>query len=222
MSDEDEDYRSMAITTRDVLQEDRPAWEPIYGKLKPDFEALDTALTGLDKLTGRTGGGSGRMKAEQEALDAALPVIQGIRAVQLDTPNEALEGLAKLNRTTLDDLRDTAQVNKLRDLWKAADGIRPALADERVTDAHLLQLDEKTEALAKLIGAPRKQSIADAQVTAKEAEWMTRVRAAIGRLDVRVPNLKSELPDVVARYRKARKLIKLGGRKAKPPKPPKP
>ena len=214
MSDDDEDFRTMAITTRDVLKEDQPLWEPLYAKMTPNYAALDGALTGLDNLTGRTGGGS-RMKAEQQALDAAMPVVNGIRAVQLDTPDDTLKGLAKLNRTTLDNLRDTAQVNKMRDLLKAANGIKTALADERVTQTHLDTLAEKTEALAKLTGAPRKQVITDSQVTAKETELIDQVRAAIKALDTRVPNLKGDLPDVVARYQKARKLIKLGGRSKK-------
>ncbi len=36
------------------------------------------------------------------------------------------------------------------------------------------------------------------------------VRRAIGKLDVRVPNLESDLPELVAAYRKARQIVDAG------------
>ena len=65
---------------------------------------------------------------------------------------DALTGLAKLNRTTPDDLRDATQVNRVKDLLNAANGIKPQPAEERVAQAHLTNLDAKTEALDLLEG----------------------------------------------------------------------
>ena len=218
MSDKDENYRSMAIATRDELKSDRTQWEPTYAKLATDYTALEEALTGLDELIGPAGSHgatTARMRAEQAALDAAVPVLRGMRAAQLDHPDASLAELSKLTRSDLDDLRDTLQVNRLRDLHKAATDNLPQLQEERVTADHLLKLHNATDLLAGLVGSPRKQIIADSQITDSEADWMKKVRAAIKRLDVRVPNLESDLPEVVGRYRRARKLIKLGGRSKK-------
>lgn len=215
MTDSDEDYRSMTIAVRDELQDTRADWEPVYAKLTAEYEALDETLTALDTLGGPLGTGgftTARMKAEQEALDASVTVLNGVKAVQLDAPRPELGEWAKMTRTKLDELRDTKQVDKMRALLQAAHTITAALADELVTADHLTRLDTKVEALAKLVGSPRKQVIANTQITAKERELLAKLRTAIDRLDTRVPNLKSTLPEVVKRYQKARKVIKLGGR----------
>ncbi len=218
MTDNDENFRSMCIAVRDELQDTRADWEPTYGKLTAEYAALDGALERLDALGGPGGTGghtTARMKAEQEALDASMTVLNGIKAVQLDAPRPELAEWTTMGRTKLDELRDTKQVDRMRDLLKAASTIKPELADELVTSDHLGTLDTKVEALAKLVGAPRRQIIANTQVTAQETELMKQLRTAIDRLDTRVPNLKSTLPDVVARYKKARQVIKLGGRSKK-------
>lgn len=216
MSDEDEDYRSMCITVRDVLQDDRPRWEPEYPKMVADFVALDTGLKGLDALTAKTateGFTNARGLAEQVALTDVMVVVQGIKAVYLDGKHPELAGLAELTRTAVDILRDTKQVDKMRDILKVAGTIKPELADERVKDKHLEKADESVEALSKLVGKPRKQTIDNAALTQKEKALIEDIKAAISNLDTRVPNLKEDLPDVVQRYKKARKVIKVAGRK---------
>ena len=216
MTDEQVNFESMALNVRQLLGKARPQWAPLYAKMVADFEALDAALgqagTQATMLAagGSTGYTSAKDLAEVAMLDAAMPVLQGIKALQLDAPDPALAPLAAHTRTTLDELRDLTQVKMLRALHTAALARATALAGERVTAAQIAALDAKIAVFEPLIGAPRQATTAGATLRERSVASLGAARTALKRLDVRVPNLVGELPELVANYKKARIIVDAG------------
>lgn len=216
MTDDQINFQDMARNVRKLLAEARPQWEPLYAKLVPDFEALDTALgaagTQAQALAG--GGSTGYTEAKDLAeiamLDAAMPVLRGVKALQLDAPDPALAKLAAHTRTTLDHLRGQVQVDTLHELATQAQARAKALAGERVTAAQLLALTEKTGAFEKLLGAPRLATATGSTRREQAVASLGAAHTALERLDVRVPNLVDDLPELVARYEKARITVDAG------------
>ena len=226
MTDEQVNFESMALNVRQLLAGARPQWAPLYAKMVADFEALDSALGQAGSQAtvlaagGSTGYTSAKDLAEVAMLDAAMPVLRGIKALQLDAPDPALAPLAAYTRTTLDELRDLTQVKTLRALHTAALAHAAALAGERVTAAQIAALDAKIMVFEPLIGAPRQATTAGATLRERSVASLGQARAALKRLDVRVPNLVGELPELVANYKKARVIVDAGhGPKTPPPTP---
>ena len=216
MTDEQINFQNMALNVRQLLVDARPQWEPLYAKLVADFEALDAAV-GLYGTTAqaRAGGGSkgyteAKDLAEVAVLDAAMPVLGGIKALQLDAPDPALTKLAAHTRTTLDELRGLAQLDTLRALHTEALARATALAGERVTAAQLTDLDEKIKLYEPLLGSPRRAVTAGSTLRDQSVAAQGAARKALKRLDVRVPNLVGDLPELVAKYRKDRMIVDAG------------
>ena len=231
MTDEQINFENMALNVRQLLATARPQWSALYPKMVADFEALDAALgqAGTQATALAASGSSGYTEAkdlaEVAALDAAMPVLRGIKALQLDAPDPTLAPLAAHTRTTLDELRGAAQVKALRALHTAALAHTPALAGERVTAAQIAALDAKIGAFEPLLGAPRLATTAAATLREQSVGSLGAARTALKRLDVRVPNLVDDLPELVANYKKARIIVDAGhGPKpdAGQPAPPKP
>lgn len=216
MTDEQINVENMALNVRQLLAKARPQWAPLYPKMVPDFEALDAALgqAGTQGTALAAGGSAGYTEAKDLAevavLDAAMPVLRGIKALQLDAPDPALAPLAAYTRTSLDELRGLTQVKTLRALHTAALARTTALADERVTAAQLAALDAKIAAFEPLVGAPRQATTAAAALREQSVAALGAARAALKRLDVRVPNLTDDLPELVASYKKARVIVDAG------------
>ena len=223
MTDEQINFQNMALNVRKLLADARPQWEPLYGKLVADFAALDAALgqygTTAQALAGggSTGYTTAKDLAEVAVLDAAMPVLRGVKALQLDAPNPALAKLAAHTRTTLDELRGQLQVDALRALHAQALAHAAALADERVTAAQLTALDQKIKLYEPLLGTPRQAATAGATLREQSVAAQGAARTALKRLDVRVPNLVDKLPELVANYQKTRVIVDAGhGPKAAP------
>lgn len=224
MTDEQRNTQAMALNVRALLAESQPQWAPLYPKMVPDFEALDTALGQLGaRAQALAGGGSGgyadaRDLAEVAVLDAAMPVLRGIKALQLDAPDPALAALAAHTRSSLDNLRGQAQADTLRELHTQALARAQALEEERVTADHLGALDQKIKLFVPLLGTARQAITAGSALREQSVASLEAARKALKRLDVRVPNLTDDLPDLVARYKKARIIVDAGrGPKATPP-----
>lgn len=216
MTDKEINYQTMAEAVRQLLKETRPQWEPLYKKLVADYTALDTALTGLDaKAQARGGQGStgyteAKDQAEIKALDAAMPVLRGVKALYSDGAHPGLAKLAAHTRSSLDDLRGAVQVAALEELHKQARAVATDLADEMVTTTHLDALRDTTAAYKPLLGTPRQQISAGTLLRDDAVRHLGEARKAIGKLDVRVPNLESALPELVAAYHKARQIVDAG------------
>lgn len=226
MTDEQINFENMALNVRQLLAKARTQWAPLYPKMVPDFEALNEALgqAGTQGTALAAGGSAGYTEAKDLAevavLDAAMPVLRGIKALQLDAPDPVLAPLAAHTRTSLDELRGLMQVKTLRALHTAALAHAAALAEERVTAAQLAALDTKITAFEPLVGAPRQATTAAAALREQSVASLGAARTALKRLDVRVPNLMDELPDLVANYQKARIIVDAGhGPETPPPTP---
>ena len=216
MTDRELNFRNMALEVHKLLRTARPQWEPLYRKLLPDFTLLDTALDGLDgklqKLEGQgsTGYTAAKDLAEIRTLDAAMPVLQGIKTLVHDGEYPALAKLAKHTRNSLDDLRGPVQVAALEELHTQALAHAKALADEMVTAAQITTLDNEIGLYKPLVGTPHEQINAGALLRDDAVKYLGEVRKALKSLDVRVPNLQSALPDLVAAYKKAREIVDAG------------
>lgn len=216
MTNDQLNFQNMALAVRKLLADVRSQWAPLYPKMVPDYEALDAALgTAGTQAQALAGGGStgytdAKDLAEVAMLDAAMPVLRGIKALQLDAPDPALAPLAAHTRTTLDHLRGQPQVDTLRELAKQAQARATALEAERVTAAQLQALTDKTAAFELLLGAPRQATNAGSVRREQAVASLGSARAALKRLDVRVPNLVDDLPELVANYQKARVIVDAG------------
>ena len=216
MTDAEINYQGMALNVLKLLREARPTWEPLYRKLLPDYQALETALAGLDGTaqqragTGSKGYTAAKDQAEIAALDAAMPVVQGLKALYQDGTHPALSKVAAYTRTKLDALRGLTQVAALEDLHTTAQALAQDLAEEQVTAAQIKALGDRTAAFKPLIGTPRQQVAAGSVLREDAVKQLAEARAAIKRLDVRVPNLQSALPELVAQYEKARLIVDAG------------
>lgn len=221
MIDEDEDYRTMVVGVDRLLTEERPAWEAIYPNMVPAYDAVHQAMNGLSgvrqKLTGTGGGGSAdaKEKAEEAALDAAMKVIKGLRTVREglkgDVPPELVRA-TQWQRSELDDLRDTELVDTLQGIRTVAKPYEAALVGERVTAAHLLKLEDTTEAYGKLVGAPRGEIVDAAALRKQERKHIADLRNdLIPKLDARMDNLEEDMPELVARYRQLRIIVNTSG-----------
>ena len=222
MTDVEINFQNMATQVLALLTQQRPAWEPLYHKMLPDYQALQAALADLDtKAQQRSGTSSkgyteAKDLAELSALDAAMPVVQGLKALYLEGGHPALGRVATYSRSGLDGMRGTTQVAALEDLYATALPLAPALAEELVTAAQLQGLHDRTLAYKPLLGTPRQQATTGSALREAAVRHLAEARQALTRLDVRVPNLRATLPDLVAAYEKARMIVDAGhGKKAK-------
>ncbi|RZK46013.1 MAG: hypothetical protein EOO59_20020 [Hymenobacter sp.] len=216
MTDEQLNFQGMARNVRRLLADTAAQWQPLYPKLATDVAALDAALAVFDTAAqarvgiGTQGYTDARDLAEVAALDAAMPVLRGLRAVQLDAPDPALAPLTQHSRTTLDALREQTQLATLKELLKQARLHAAALADERVTAAHLQALADQLARYEPLLGTARQQVASGAVLRTQAVAALAAARIALKRLDVRVPNLQDDLPALVETYRKTRVVVDAG------------
>jgi hypothetical protein len=216
MTDAELNYQNMAQQVLALLAAQRPSWEAVYKKLLPDYLALQTALAALDtKLQQRSATGSkgyteAKDQAELAVLDAAMPVVQGLKTLYLDGDHPALGTIAKYSRSALDAMRSPAQVAALENIYTTALPLAAALADELVTGTQLQALHDRTAAYKPLLGTPRQQATTGATLREAAVQHLGEDRQALARLDVRVPNLAGTLPELVAAYEKARVIVDAG------------
>ncbi len=216
MTDGEVNYLGMARNVLQLLTDQRPAWENVYKKLLPDYTALQTALAVLDeKIQQRSGLGSqgytdAKDQAEVAVLDAAMPVVQGLKALYLDGGHADLGKAAAYTRSGLDDMRGLPQVVALENLYTTALPLAAALAEEQVTAEQLQALHDRTAAYKSRLGAARQQITGGSALREAAVQHLAEARQALARLDVRVPNLQSTLPELVAAYEKARVVVDAG------------
>ena len=220
MTDTELNYQGMALNVLKLLRDARPSWEKVYAKLLPDFTALEAALTSLDSKTQQlTSSSKGYTEAKDLAeiavLDAVMPVVQGLKALYQDGTHPALGKVVSYTRTALDALRGLTQVATLESIYEVAHPLTTELVEELVSAEQLELLRARTAAYKQLIGTPRQQISNGSVLREATVLHLAEARTALGRLDVRVPNLQAALPELVAQYQQARFLVNAGrGRKA--------
>ena len=200
-----------------LLTGTRAQWEPLYAKLVPDYTALQQALAAVDGKAERQGsaGSEGytdaKDKAEDLALDATTPVLQGLKALQLDAPQPERAKVAGYTRAALEKMRDQALADALADIGRVAAPLAAALAEERVTATQLEAQRVSAVAFGKLVGTPRGQIVVGSSLRRQTLEDLAKARTALERLDVRIPNLRPELPELVSQYQQLRQIVNAGG-----------
>ncbi len=221
MTDAEINFQNMANQVLTLLTGQRPAWEPAYQKMLPDYQALQAALADLDTKAQQRSGSStkgyteAKDLAELAALDAAMPVVQGLKALYLEGGYLHLARVAAYSRSGLDDMRGATQIAAFEDLYATALPLALALAEELVTAAQLQALHDRTLAYKPLLGTPHQQVTAGSALREAAVRHLAEARQALTRLDVRVPNLRATLPELVAAYEKARVIVDAGhGHKA--------
>ncbi|WP_210514771.1 hypothetical protein [Hymenobacter terricola] len=216
MTAEEINFQGMALNTLGLLTTWRAEWEALYKKLLPDYTALQTALGQVDEKAQLRGGlgsaGYTQAKdlAEVKALDAAMTVLNGIKALYMDGEHPGLATLARHTRSSLDEMRGLPQVAALEELHKQALPLAAALAEELVTADDLLALHDATAAFKPLLGTPRQQTVAGSLLREDAVLHLGDARKALHRLDVRVPNLGGQLPDLVKEYFRLREIVDAG------------
>jgi uncharacterized protein (DUF3084 family) len=86
-----------------------------------------------------------------------------------------------------------------------------------VTPQQLQALHDRTAAFKTLLGTPRQQAATSTTLREAAVQHLAEARQALARLDVRVPNLASTLPALVADYQKARTVVDAGHGPKTPP-----
>ncbi|SDY21577.1 hypothetical protein [Hymenobacter psychrophilus] len=216
MDDKSQNYRIMAQGVLALLTRTRPEWEARYAKLLPDYETLQQALAEVDtqaqarSSTGTAGYTSAKDAAETAALDAALVVVNGLRTLQLDTPRPALAKVAAYSPSALTKLRDQAQADALIEIGTVAAPLAAELAAELITADQLTRQRDTAAAFAAMVGVARTQTVAGAAARRQALDHLAEARAALERLDVRMPNLRPFLPELVAQYEQQRRVIDAG------------
>jgi|GEM_PF-2114419 len=216
MTDDEVNYWTMTKEVRKLLEAARSQWEALYPKMVPDYSRLDTALAGIDaklqKVSGLSSKGytADKDKAEIRTLNAALPIIKGIKALAHDGDYPGLKKMAKYTFAKLDKMRDSLQVAALEELHTQAVALTDDLAEEMVTGGHIKKLGDEIKLYKPMVGTPHEQINAKSLLRDDYVEFMKEAKKAIKGLDVRVPNLESALPDLVKAYWKARQVIDAG------------
>ena len=216
MTDEELNYRTMARQAEHYLSTTRPTWEPAAPRLLPAYQRVVELLTDFDTVAAQRSGLSSqgytdaKDQAEAAAVAAAMRVVKGLRAVQLDAPRPELAPVAAYTESGLKRLRDEALAHALDALRAAAQPLAAALADARVTAGHLAALDDATAAYRQLVGTPRGQIMQGSTLRTTGKKLVAQLRDAFDALDTRLDTLDEDFPELVAGYRQARRLVQAG------------
>ncbi len=215
MTDIEINFRAMARLAEQQLANTRATWEAAAPRMVPDYQTLVGLLASFDEVAaqrsglGSTGYTDAKDLAETAAVAAAMRVVKGLRALQLTQAQPELVKTAAYSNSSLVNLRNEALVMAL-DAIRAAAQPRAALAEERVTAAHLAALDAATAAYRPLVGTPRGQIIQGTALRTTGKKLVAQLRDAFAPLDTRMDTLEEEFPDMVARYHQARRLGQAG------------
>ena len=218
MTDIEINYRAMARQALQKLTDYRPTWEPAAPRLLPDYLKVQGLVKNFDDIgttlsgTGSQGYTDAKDLAEAAAVAAAMRVVKGIRAIQLNQYRSELATVAAYDKTDLEHLRDENLVTALEAIAQAAATVADELADERVKAPQLKALDDALKAYRPLVGTPRGQIIVGSTLRTTAKKLVAQLREAFGPLDTRMDNLgeEEEFKPMVAEYRKARMIVDAG------------
>jgi hypothetical protein len=218
MTDREINYRAMARQAVATLTSYRAVWEKAAPRMVPDFtkvlglvKSFDTIGTTLSG-TGSQGYTDAKDLAEDVAVAAAMRVVKGLRTIQLNSYRPELAKAAAYDKSDLDGLRDEALVRALEAIAEAAAPVADELAEERVKDTQLNDLDQKTDLYRPLVGTPRGQVLKGSTLRTTAKKLVAQLREAFVPLDTRMDNLgeEEEFADMVAEYKKARRIVDAG------------
>lgn len=191
---------------------------PALAKASTDFDAVVEQIKakGLEVDTASAGKASKKAQAEEDLIDALVPVSSALVALASVSKDSELRARAAATESQLRKMRDT-------DLAKKAEGIRldaaaklQAAADYGLTQEMLTELEGKTKAFSAAMG--ERESSVGQRVGAKSA-LMDLYSAAdeilTGRVDNLMPLLRRKEPQLCEEYNSTR-LIRDAGLRHKP------
>jgi hypothetical protein len=213
MTDREIDFANMARLAYRELTDQRPQWEQRSPDMVADFEQLNNFLQAFDEVATRTGGKGAKEytdtkdRAEHAAEVAAGRIVRGLRVLQLNVKNPALANVASYTPSSLNPLHGQELLEALNAIASAAAGVSPLLANEGVTDEHLKALDDAIALYTSLVDVPNNDNVVaqGAALNGSARQVVKEMRNVLHRLDVRIDNLRDEIPGLAQRYDDARR-----------------
>lgn len=202
MTDEAQYFFSVTRHLSVVLAGHRQRWEPLYPKLLPDYLALEQVIAQAAANASTTAGAL--HLAQQSVLAAALPVLEGIQAIQVDGHHAHLQYFPPLTREFLEALEALVLLDNLEMLDHWAASLWDELEEELVTPSHRRDFKRALEAFTRLTLAAT-PGLPVAENAFPVPDQLTSMRAVLVRLDTRIPRLADVLPDLVIDYFRLRK-----------------
>ena len=211
MTDREIDYAKMARLVYRELTDQRPQWEQRSPDMVADFEQLNNYLQAFDEVAAHTGGKNtheytdAKDRAEHAAEIAAGRIVRGLRVLQLGVRNPALANVASYTPSSLNPLHGQELLEALNAIASAAAGVAPLLANEGVTDEHLKALDDAIALYTSLVDLPNTTINQGKALNGTARQVVKQLRGVLQRIDVRIDNLRDEIPGLAQRYDDARR-----------------
>jgi hypothetical protein len=210
MTDREINYAKMARQLYRVLTDQRPQWEARNPGAVADFEQLNAYLQAIDEVATRQGGqgsaeyADARDRAEHAAEEAAGRLVRGLRTLQGTVPNPAIAKAAGYTPDQLDPLHGPDLLAALNEIAAAADGVRPLLANNGITDEHVDALTAAIDLYTPLSEVPSTNQSQGGQLSGTARELTKNLRGLVQRFDQFIDSLREEIPGLAERYDDAR------------------
>ena len=210
MTDREESYAKMARQLYRVLNDQRPQWEERDPAMVPQFEQLGSYLDAVDEVAAKQGGVAGtdytdaRDQAEHAAEVAAGQLVRGLRTLQASVPNPALENAARYTPDQLDPLHGPDLLAALNEIAAAADGVRPLLANQGITDEQVEALPQAIALYEPLSAIPSTSQSQGGKLSGTARELTKSLKGVVKGFDQFIDSLRDEIPGLVTRYDEAR------------------
>jgi hypothetical protein len=206
MTDREISYAKMARQLYRVLTDQRPQWEDRNPAAVADFEHLQA----IDEVAARQGGqgsaeyADARDQAEHTAEEAAGRLVRGLRTLQSTIPNPAIAKAAGYTPDQLDPLHGPDLLAALNEVASAADGVRPLLANNGVTDEQIDALTAAIDRYTPLAELPSSNQSQGGKLSGTARELTKNLRGLVQRFDQFIDSLREEIPGLAERYDDAR------------------
>jgi hypothetical protein len=210
MTDRELNYAKMARQLYRVLTDQRPQWEDRNPAAVTDFEQLNAYLQAVEEVAAQQGGqgsaqySSARDQAEHAAEEAAGRLVRGLRTLHGSVPNPAIAKAAGYTPDQLDPLHGPDLLAALNEVAAAADGVRPLLANNGITDEHVDALMAAINLYTPLSEVPSTSQSQGGKLSGTARELTKSLRGVVQRFDQLIDSLREEIPGLAQRYDEAR------------------
>lgn len=210
MTDREEAYAKMARQLYRVLTDQRPQWEARNPDMLAEFDQLSNYLQAMDEVAAKQGGVAGadytdaRDQAEHAAEQAAGRLVRGLRALNSSVPNPAIAAAAGYTPDQLDPLHGPDLLGALNEIAAAAEGVRPLLANQGITDEQIDALTSAINLYTPLSEIPSSTQSQGGKLSGTARELTKSLRTVVKHFDQFIDTLRGEIPGLVERYDEAR------------------
>ena len=212
MTDHEIEFAKSARLVYRELTDQRPQWEQRSPDMVADFEQLNNFLQAFDEVSTREGVKGGkeytdaRDRAEHAAEAAAGRIVRGLRVLQLAVRNPALASAAGYTPSSLNPLHGEDLLGALNEIAAAGASAAPLLANEGVTAEHLKALDDAIALYTPLVDLNNSNvQKGEGSLRSTTRQVVKGLHNVVQRLDIRIDNLRDEIPGLAQRYDDARR-----------------